>query len=482
MDGNPVPEIVKPTVNVNTEPPAVEVTVVTAFGTPVPETVPLPNPVGPALETVELGSGNGTVADPTENELLFPPAVKGLDVGMPVPSEGVAWPLMVGPTVEFDNVKGGVGMGKLETGGKPPEPMVAEVPPVERAKGLVVLDVGNGGGRVGPDWVVAPVPPVTGGAVPNDATLPLDDRGPVPTGTDDGDIPVPVPVLPSGTDEFAVGSGKEAVIDGIDDVPTPLVGKGPTVEFPPGNGGADAVPEEAIVTEMLLEKGTELITRLEELGPRLEATGAVPVPTILLELPKGNDGDGDGSAVLDEKLGTEAAVPLGAEGTIDTVNTVCEPETVVVMVLSPVVPVGIELFVSGNGIDPEGDEEEPVYEPVLGVGTIDTPVEFAGVIVPPDILVTVVLLLALLIVWGAADVVEPDVVLVRVRLPDAGTLLITKFEEEDEDAETTVALENAELGDEETLLLEDPPYEDDVDVDGVDDDDRVNILPVAAAV
>lgn len=78
---------------------------------------------------------------------------------------------------------------------------------------------------------------------------------------------------------------------------------------------------------------------------------------------------------------------------------------------------------------------------------------------------------------------EPEeVVLVRVRLPEAGTLLMTKSEDEEEEADKTVALEDAELGDEETVLLEDAPEEDDVDVDDDDDDDRVNILPVAAAV
>lgn len=47
------------------------------LGTPVP--LPLPNPVDPAPETVELGSGNGAVTDPA-----------GIELGIPVPNEGVA--------------------------------------------------------------------------------------------------------------------------------------------------------------------------------------------------------------------------------------------------------------------------------------------------------------------------------------------------------------------------------------------------------
>lgn len=73
----------------------------------------------------------------------------------------------------------------------------------------VELDVGNGGGRVGPEIVVAPVPPVIIGAVPDDA------MEPVPIGTDDGGTPVPLPVLPTAADEFAVGKGKGAVNDRV---------------------------------------------------------------------------------------------------------------------------------------------------------------------------------------------------------------------------------------------------------------------------
>lgn len=137
-EGNPVPEIVPPVepmagsvefagtgkgaerevlvaekiVSVKTEPPEVDVIVMKVPGTggdvaearletPVPEIVPLPNPVASTLEIVMLGSGNGAVRVPITLELLnpvlanvalllFPPVGRGAEGGIPVPSEGVA--------------------------------------------------------------------------------------------------------------------------------------------------------------------------------------------------------------------------------------------------------------------------------------------------------------------------------------------------------------------------------------------------------
>lgn len=86
------------------------------------------------------------------------------------------------------------------------------------------------------------------------------------------------------------------------------------------------------------------------------------------------------------------------------------------------------LFVSGNGIDAVAPVAfaGPEYEPVLSavVAPVTAPVEFENVAVP-GVAVTVILL-----VWDA-DVVELELILaVRVRLPDAGTLLIAKLDED----------------------------------------------------
>ncbi|KAI1246332.1 hypothetical protein MGN70_013231 [Eutypa lata] len=86
------------------------------------------------------------------------------------------------------------------------------------------------------------------------------------------------------------------------------------------------------------------------------------------------------------------------------------------------------LFVSGNGIDVVAPVAfaGPEYEPVLSavVAPVTAPVEFENVAVP-GVAVTVILL-----VWDA-DVVELELILaVRVRLPDAGTLLIAKLDED----------------------------------------------------
>lgn len=86
------------------------------------------------------------------------------------------------------------------------------------------------------------------------------------------------------------------------------------------------------------------------------------------------------------------------------------------------------LFVSGNGIDAVAPVAfaGPEYEPVLSavVAPVTAPVEFENVAVP-GVAVTVILL-----VWDA-DVVELELILaVRVRLPDAGTLLIAKPDED----------------------------------------------------
>lgn len=98
------------------------------------------------------------------------------------------------------------------------------------------------------------------------------------------------------------------------------------------------------------------------------------------------------------------------------------------MVPIPAVPVGMVLFVSGNGIDVVAPVAfaGPEYEPVLSavVAPVTAPVEFENVAVP-GVAVTVILL-----VWDA-DVVELELILaVRVRLPDAGTLLIAKLDED----------------------------------------------------
>lgn len=86
------------------------------------------------------------------------------------------------------------------------------------------------------------------------------------------------------------------------------------------------------------------------------------------------------------------------------------------------------LFVSGNGIDAVAPVAfaGPEYEPVLSavVAPVTAPLEFENVAVP-GVAVTVILL-----VWDA-DVVELELILaVRVRLPDAGTLLIAKLDED----------------------------------------------------
>lgn len=81
-------------------------------------------------------------------------------------------------------------------------------------------------------------------------------------------------------------------------MPTPLVGNGRTVVFPPGNGG-DAVPEDE---GKIPETETEDTRRLVEPVPRIEPVGAVPVPKILLELPRGNGVEEDAN----EGCGAEA--------------------------------------------------------------------------------------------------------------------------------------------------------------------------------
>lgn len=379
--------------------------------TPVPEMVPAV-PVGPALATVELGSGNGAELNRVEDGPGRPVPKPDEEGKTPVP------PLPVGAGIlEFDSGYGGLLLGRPGPVPVPANPELrgTEVPALEdvgtpvtvwfvKGNGAEVLELAGAFEIPVPEPVAKLVGAVTPPVVGKAQVLELDQgKGgldevpgrpveiPVPDGIWPVDHPVP-PVGPAAEPELLNGKGGMLVADNlgrdVEPVPNPALPVGPAVG-PPAK------------EELLIGKGGNLVDVGELPVPcMLVPNGPVPVGPgprdRLEELEKGNGAELEWVA----EMGIPVPVPVPNAAVEELLNG---NGALAVLLMTPPVPVPqdgetavgpaaeVELDKGNGAVEGEGTpvrDVTPVPGAVpVGPTPVELPAEYGGdedLAVPPE--------------------------------------------------------------------------------------------------
>ncbi|RYP10675.1 hypothetical protein DL765_008035 [Monosporascus sp. GIB2] len=233
-------------------------------------------------------------------------------------------------------------------------------------------------------------------------------------------------------EETVPGRAELERVSPLDAAPVPPVGNGSAVEFPPGYG--EEIMLEGRLDPVTAPEGMAAVREPEEIVPKLEVTGALPKPK-LLELPSGYDAEDKDGVIPDGELGVGVPESLTVDRDPEAVNTEKDPEANGAME-EPVGPADRVPFDIEYGAEPIEEDTIPMLEePEEVAACADVPVPGGMVIIPVDVPVALLNVsvcpnVAVLVEFALVDAVDLEEEFVKVRLPLAGMLLITKLDVE----------------------------------------------------